>query len=450
MVQKNRRKAGGKKGFLWGLATAAGMMAAVWCMPVTVLAENTGTVKVGSAKIRANTDTSSAVVGSASQGKRITLTGETKDASGVTWYQVYVDANTTGYIRADLVDRNDDGTLPQLTSGGGSQEGGESDAAQESGGDSSQAAGGAETAMDAQYAMISAASAKVRSGPSTNDSTVASLEKDSRVVVSGQSNGSDGKVWYYVTFTAEDGSEKSGFIRSDLLELGDMVPVPEEEAPPEPDPEPEPEPSVNNDYELVYQQEADGTYVWYLHDNVGRTKQKLQQILDAAAQAQSVDASEDAKVLVRQRIAIVALGILAGVLVIVIIVMAVKLRDAYYEDYEDDDDDDDDEEDEEDDDDAGIPSRRRRVQEVEETPARRRRSAQEDTASSGRRRAEDAPAVRTRPTRDNRKTGIREVEYQEDLSENVLTSSAPKRKAKNFLIDDDDLEFGFLNMEDKD
>ncbi len=450
MVQKNRRKAGGKKRFLWGLATAAGMMAAVWCMPFTVRAENTGTVKVGSAKIRANTDTSSAVVGSASQGKSITLTGETKDASGVTWYQVYVDANTTGYIRADLVDRNDDGDLPQLTSGGGSQGGGEGDASQE-GGDSSQSASGAETAMDAQYATISAGSAKVRTGPSTNDSTVASLDKDSRVVVSGQSNGGDGKVWYYVTFTAEDGSEKSGFIRSDLMELGEMLPVPEEEAPQEPEPEPEPEPSVNNDYELVYQQEADGTYVWYLHDNVGRTKQKLQQILDAAAQGQSVDASEDAKVLVRQRIAIVALGILSGILVIVIIVMAVKLRDAYYEDYEDDDDDDedDDEDDEDDDDEDEITPRRRRGQTIEETPARRRRSAQEETVVS-RRRTEDAPAARARTTRDSRKPGIREVEYQEDVSDNVLVKSTPKRKAKNFLMDDDDLEFGFLNMEDKD
>ena len=228
MVQKNRRIAGGKKRFLWGLATAVGMIAAVWCMPCTVRAEFTGTVKVGSAKIRANTDTSSAVVGSAAQGKNITLTGETKDASGVTWYQVYVDVNTTGYIRADLVDKNGDGELPQLSAGDSSQAGGQGDAAQE-GGEGSQASGAAETPMDAQYAMISAGSAKVRTGPSTNDSTVASLDKDSQVVVSGQSNGSDGKVWYYVTFTAEDNSEKNGFIRSDLMTLGDMVPVPEED-----------------------------------------------------------------------------------------------------------------------------------------------------------------------------------------------------------------------------
>lgn len=428
-------------------------MVMLWGKPCVVLADATATVKVGSAKIRESTDTSSAVVSSTSQGKKITITGETKDASGVAWYQVYVDSATKGYIRADLVEKNNDGDIPQITLDTGAQSEGSSEEAQ--GGEGSpQSVAGAENGMAAQYAVISAQAAKVRTAPSTNDDTVASLEKDSQVVVSGQSEGSDGKTWYYVTFTGEDGSEKSGYIRSDLLTLGDIVPVPEAEAPEEPEAEPEPDAaSVNNDYELVYQQEEDGSYVWYLHDNVGQTKQKLQQILDAAAQSQGADASEDAKTLVKQRIAIVALAILAVILIVVIIVMAVKLRDAYYEDYEDDedydeeDDEDDDEDDEEEDDEDDeedeeeeLIERRRRGK--EDAMAKRRRPVNEESPVPGR-------TVRKRPVRETKRPDMGEIEYQEDGTENAVVNPAPKRKAKNFLIDDDDLEFGFLNMDDK-
>lgn len=457
MIRKNGCTAMGREWFLKGLLTAAGIMVMLWGKPCIVLADATATVKVGSAKIREGTDTSSAVVSSTSQGKKITITGETKDASGVAWYQVYVDANTKGYIRADLVEKNNDGDIPQLTSDTGAQSESGSDEAQ-GGEGASESAAGAENGMDTQYAVISTQVAKVRTAPSTNDDTVASLEKDTQVVVSGQSEGSDGKTWYFVTFTGDDGSEKTGYIRSDLLTLGDMVPVPEAEVPEQPEAEPEPDTSsVNNDYELVYQQEEDGSYVWYLHDNVGQTKQKLQQILDAAAQSQGADASEDAKALVKQRIAIVALAVLAVILIVVIIVMAVKLRDAYYEDYEDDDEDydeDEEEDDEDDEDDEDEDDDEDDEDDEEEELIERRRAAREDAAARRRRPVSgegtaSARTVRKRPVRENKKPDMGEIEYREDGTESVMVNQAPKRKAKNFLIDDDDLEFGFLNMDDK-
>lgn len=447
MLQKNRRIATGKHTFLWGMITALCVVGTLWCQSIVSLADSTGTVIPGSANIREKADASSGVVGSAAAGATVSIKGEVQDGSGTLWYEVYVNANTTGYIRADLVDKKDGGTSSQSGGGQGSAGG---------------ASAEAENAMDAQYATVAIEAIKVRTAPSTSDAVVGRLTRDEQVVVSGQSNGNDGKMWYYVTFTGTDGAEKTGFIRSDLLTLGDMVPVSEEEEQPE-EPEqsdPEPDRPVNNDYELTYEQE-DGTYEWYLYDYTEGehgSRQKLQVLLDAA-KSKGEDTEADAKTLVRQRIAIVVLAIVAVLLLIVVIVMALRLRDVYYEDYEDDEDDED-EDDEEDDEEPEQEEeqpvgRRRRVQE-DETEAPRRRRMQEEEGTLARRRSveeeelpEERPA-RKKPVREERRGGMREVTYQDDGAGSIVVNTAPKRKAKNFLLDDDDFEFEFLNMDDKD
>ncbi|MDE7018232.1 MAG: hypothetical protein K2P65_11805 [Lachnospiraceae bacterium] len=42
----------------------------------------------------------------------------------------------------------------------------------------------------------------------------------------------------------------------------------------------------------------------------------------------------------------------------------------------------------------------------------------------------------------------REISYEDDGTAPVKAS--PKKKAKNFMIDDEDFEFEFLNMKNKD
>ena len=50
--------------------------------------------------------------------------------------------------------------------------------------------------------------------------------------------------------------------------------------------------------------------------------------------------------------------------------------------------------------------------------------------------------------KDERENDVREVEYRDDEAGSAAVKTAPKRKAKNFLLDDE-FEFEFLNMEDK-
>ena len=44
----------------------------------------------------------------------------------------------------------------------------------------------------------------------------------------------------------------------------------------------------------------------------------------------------------------------------------------------------------------------------------------------------------------------REVTYREEPDTEEAVRPARARKAKNFLLDDDEFEFEFLNMDDKD
>ncbi|MDE5931805.1 MAG: SH3 domain-containing protein, partial [Lachnospiraceae bacterium] len=347
----------------------------------TSQAAGTGKIKVGSAIIRQSADTNSAPVATSSQGTVVTINNEVTDAAGSIWYEIQVDANTIGYVRSDLVEKEGGSDDAQQTSSAGSAPGAEI---------------GPETPMDAQYATIKVRAAVVRTGASKNKSAVESLPNGSQVIISGQTNGSD-KPWYYVTFTGADGTEKTGYVRSDLVELGDMVPVqaPEEQPQEEPGEEPagEPEPEVKEDYELVYQPNSDGEYEWYLLDRTGEnvTQQKLGEILDAV-HALDVNQSIDAKTVSRQRIIMIALIGVIVLLAVVITILVFKLRDASYED--DDDDEDEDDEDEEDD--------RRRGQ---EGSARRRRDEREEPSAARRRTTDGRQAVRRSDARRSGDTG---------------------------------------------
>ncbi len=418
---KKHKMAGGAR-LLHMAAAVLTAAALVLCCPADSLADTAGTVSVESAKIRKSADTTSDVVGSVARGAKVSIMDEVTDASGTLWYQVYANADTTGYVRADLIQKEAGGD--SSTALAASDNGSQTDAAGEDGQQASGAGNQGENTLDAQYAKVSVETAKIRSGPSTNDTVVERLVKDTQVIVSGESNGSsDGKVWYFITFTGADGTEKTGFVRSDLVTLGDMVPVPETEPEPETPAEPEVPETVNQDYEVLLR---DGE--WYLIDHIAGYEHKLEPLLDAADQLQNDTMGEDAKKLVRQRIAIVVLGVLAAALLIAVIIMAIKLRDAYYEDYEDDEDEEDEEEDDTEDDD-----------EEEEAPVRRRRRMDEEDGA----RSDGRPPRRS----------VRDTEPQPSRREQASDprqGNGVKRKSKNFLLDDDEFEFEFLNMDGKD
>lgn len=443
-----------------GIVLLAAALLLLWGNPIVSRAEAKGVVIPNSVNIRKTPEQGSEVIGSSTVGKEIDIRGQV-ESGGILWYQVYINADTMGYVRADMIEKKGDGTIPTVTvaaENNGSQsetqptdEGGEN--GPETPSQPTVSEGGAQVeaqeAMDSQYATTKV-QAKVRPDPSTSNPHVDSLTPGTQVVVSGKSEGSDSKTWYYVTFTGSNGSERTGYIRSDLLELGEMLPM---EAPPEEAPVEEPtepaEPQVRNDYELKIETDSEGVATWYLYNNIKGEKEPLLPLLDSMS-SQSVDDEKETGALVKQRIVIVVLAVLLVVLAVAVVVLAFKLRDTYYED----DDEDDDEEDER------RTARRESTERDERRAARRENGGREQAAGreerAARRRTAGAEGELRRREGQGRGTDRpesrrheREVSYEEDASAGAV-KPASRRKTKNFLLDDDEFEFEFLNMDDKD
>lgn len=406
------------------------------------MADSTGKVKQN-AIVRQSADVNSANIGGLSEGTTVTITNEVNDASGTLWYQIS-SGNTQGYVRSDLIEKTDsaDAAATQTTQTVSSTASGAEEQP--------------ETAVDLQYATVKASRANIRSKASKSAGTVDSLPQNTTLIISGQTNGSDG-IWYYVTFTGTSGSEKSGYIRYDLITLGDMVPVeePQVEDPEAQAEEPQvEEPVVNQDYAVVYEDpNGEGFASWWLHDYTGvqATRVKVEELLQAM-DAQKINAQIDAKTISKQRIAIVILVALVVILAVVLTFMFFKLRDAYIGEEEDESD--------------NWKAERRIRENRENRENRESREGRSTRSSSGtgsrsnasreeepvRRRSASSdsqqPPVRKKPVDPERKAPAKEVTYEDDGTSRP--KPAPKKKAKNFLADDDDFEFEFLNMKDKD
>lgn len=457
-IRKNEwRCVGGRR----RIALLAAALLLLWGNPIVSRAEAKGIVIPNSVNIRKTPEQGSEVIGSSTAGKEIDIRGQV-ESGGIIWYQVYINADTLGYVRADMIEKKGDGTIPTVsaTAAGDDDQSaaGDGENGQETSSQPTASEGGAKVdaqeSVDPQYATTNV-QAKVRPDPSTSNPHLDSLTPGTQVVVRGKSEGSDSKTWYYVVYTGGNGSERTGYIRSDLLDMGELLPVEEtpEEAPATEPSEPSEQP-VRNDYELKIETDSEGVATWYLYDNINGKKEKLQPLLDAMS-SQSAGDQKGTGDIVKQRIVIVILLVLLALLAAAVVILAFKLRDVYYED---------DDEDEEED---TRKSARREGAERDERRSARRESAERELGTKRRTAGKEEKSVRRRtavgedrePRRqegqsrgsdrqENRQRG-REVSYQEDAAAEAVRPAA-KRKAKNFLLDDDEFEFEFLNMDDKD
>ena len=399
------------------------------CFSTTSLAypETEGKITVDTAKVRESADTCSCVTTLLEKGTVVTIIDETTDSAGTVWYKVSV-SGVEGYVRSDLLEKGQPVAAETTDS---------------SATDTSASTVEGVTPMDLQYAQMSVDAGKVRSNASTKDSIVVTLAKDDQVIIDGQKTGGDGKTWYHISVTTGDGSAYTGFVRSDLVTLGDMVPVetPVEETPEEPVEEaPVEEPAVPQDYEAVYTDDGTGNNVWYLYDHQNNSRMKLDDLLSYVDSEAKRETDVDA-LASKLKIVIVILAVLLVAAIVAIVLLALKLRDAMYEDYDYDEDEEyeeeeEEEEEEDDDDERYRPSPRSRSS----APAREARGAHDDMAH---RTADEGVRRERKPARP-----AKEVGYEEDdlTIEGAVNKPAPNKK-KNFVIDDEDFSFEFLNMD---
>ena len=200
-----------KRGTLNGIRHV--LAAVLFCMVMSIgfvcLADEQGTVSVASAKIRASADAKSEALASVKQGATVDIIGKTTGADGKEWYQVYVDANTKGFIRGDLVKVPDKSKIKTIQTS-------------EAPAQNTDTTPTTATAVDAKRATVINNNVRIREGASTNHGIVGTANKGMVLTVTGETDASDGK-WYQISFMYGN-DEKTGFIRSDLVTFENVPP----------------------------------------------------------------------------------------------------------------------------------------------------------------------------------------------------------------------------------
>ncbi len=451
--------------------------------------ETTGTVSTDNVKVRSSASTTASQVSSLKNGDKVDIVDEATDASGYVWYKIRVNKSEYGYVRSDLVAK----------AGGTSSSSTKTNTTE-----SNQAAASlpatTATATEARTATITEDSVNVREGAGTAYNSVGKVTKGDTVTVTGEATGTDNKTWYQVTFGS---SNKQGYIRSDLLEIGDAVAAEGEggegaegegeggedamvsEEGGEEESESSQGPAVTSEagdgtYSLVYLTDEEGTGIWYLYDNVEGYRVKVNELIDAAKSSDEVN--KLVKTSNNYKTILIILAVVIAALIIGLIIMALKLRDSlYYEDEEEEEYDrysqpsrrrarEDDEEEEERPRSARTvspeprtvrPSRaeeerpgrvarpaRRDEEEPERAPRQRRAAAADYEEDRPVRRAPEERQVRPsrRPEAEDERPARRPA-YR-DADEAPRAKEEPRRKAKNFIGDEDDFEFEFLDLDE--
>lgn len=420
------------------LGIAAGAL--TFCFSAFVSLAATGTITADNARVRAEANGDSEVIGSTTQGKVVDVLEAVKDSSGTIWYKVPNGNNTYGYIRGDLIKITGDVDIKEASSAGGGE-------AQTGG---SAPADTVPTSIGEQQATIAQDSVRIRSGASTQHDTVASLPQGTAITLIGEANDSAGNKWYQMT-CSYNGRNVEGYVRSDLITIGstqegsgegeggtETGENPEGENPegenpegesPQENTEPQPQEPEHNDYEVVYD---GGEEVYWLYNNTDGTRVRVEELLNVAEVANTNIQKYEEKIQ-NQKIIIIVLAVVIVVLVIAVTILLFKIRDLYYTDYEDYDED----EEEEPEPEPVRKKKKRPVIEEEE---------------------EEAPPKKKRPSSQKEGTGREKAQKRQVREEAELQAAerkpSPKktsqRKPQNFLLDDDEFEFEFLNMDDKD
>ena len=283
-------------------------------------AESAAKVTASSAKIRKSADSSSEVIGSAAKDKTISIKSQTKGADGYTWYEVYVDANTLGYIRSDLVSITD-GSTPSSSSGTTTTTTTATPAP------AVNETPVEVTAVEPLSATVTGGqSVRVRSNASTTSQIVTTAENGMALTVTGQATGTDGKTWYQITFISNS-IEVTGFIRSDYVALSGELQAPVEEQPTEEQPveeQPEDTQTTSKDWDTQLQGDA-----WYLLDMAGQKQYKIEDLFNSIDQITEINAQfdTDQKKLKSQKAVIIVLVILLVFLAAAVTLLIFKIKD---------------------------------------------------------------------------------------------------------------------------
>ncbi len=414
-----------------------------------------GKVTADTAKIREEADADSEAIGSTSKGRTVDIVGAAKDSSGTVWYKIHNGNHTYGYIRSDLVETSEtiEVTETQKSEGTSAQE--EASATD----NTSQPADTVPTAITQQQAVIAQSEVRIRAGASTQHDTIGSLPQGTEVTLIGEASDASGNKWYQMTCDY-NGRNVKGYVRSDLITIGAPA-VEETEQNVEEntenvententeekitDTEPVDEGTVaeaaHNDYEVVYNENQ-----YWLYNNIDGTMMPVENLLSVVNSANENSEKLQGEIN-SNKIIIVILAVLILILVVAVTILIFKIRDFYYEDYED-------YEDEEEEEEPVTVKKKRPA--VSDEPVRKEKPVKKEGAVK--KQPQDAELQATEKKRTQKKRPRQEnVAFEQEENkqppkahpEEQPVKKQKPRRAQNFLIEDDEFEFEFLNIDDK-
>ncbi|MCL2051260.1 MAG: SH3 domain-containing protein [Lachnospiraceae bacterium] len=286
----------------------AGLWAGAWAWAITAYAAEF-TLTNDNVNIRAEASRNSTSVGSVNRGDTFTIEGEVTDSDNNTWYRVRVSGDTFGYIRSDL------GRVSGNINEGSALEA---------------------DPIPHREATISQSSVRVRSGPSTSHGEVTSIQRGTALILTGEASDSSGNTWYQIKATI-DGQEINGFVRSDMVTPGDFIEMEEvydgepdyQEEGNDGAAETETSPSAGQlNFEIRYIQNDVGGYDYFLYDRLQGTQWKVEEFLELINVAETNERlySDQSD---RQKMIIIILAILIIVLALVLTVLIFKVRDLH-------------------------------------------------------------------------------------------------------------------------
>ena len=290
------------------IVTACFCLVTVLCLaPHLTVSAATGKVSASSANIRSSADSGSSVVASVLNGNKLNILEETTGTDGKVWYKVEVDANRTGYIRSDLVTKDGGSTTTTSTTTTTTTTTGTSTTTVNS---SVTVNTEGVTEVQPVSATVNKDGVRVRGDSNTTSGIVTTATKNLVVTVSGyKANGSE--TWYLSTFMI-DSKEVQGYIRSDFVTLSGELVAPETQ-PETPVDNGDDAAAEEPEEAPAYETEQEGD-TWYLIDNVAGKKYPINKLITEAEQNAEKLAASQKKVSKQKTIIIVLVIILALIL----------------------------------------------------------------------------------------------------------------------------------------
>ena len=259
-----------KKLHLLTLVLVVGLLFFSTIIPVEAYIQKQGTVSEA-VTLRQNADDTSKQVMELAEGQEVKVNNEITDNSGKKWYQVFVNGNTMGYVPAEIV------KVSSTVSGGQNNS--------TTGGATRPTQGTTTTTQTVtvteRVGKVTVQSAiRVREKASTASEQIASMEANDTFLVLADENASDGHVWYKVEFD-DHGKTVYGYVRSDLVSVEEVtreeqiqVEVPVADVPGE---------NTESPYSIISQKDAEGKINWYLLDATSGDAAEISSLLSGSA-----------------------------------------------------------------------------------------------------------------------------------------------------------------------